>query len=381
MQTTPITNTSLPTEDSNETAEVQNTSAPSEDVSNYPSNDEGQTPLTPTGTDSTGATEDLLGSNANADVPLSGQEQLGNSVPENQPPTVDDRQKTLQETISKLDDLLMQFTFLDTNGDSALDYMEFDAYTEDSEGTEHVFKALDVDGNDVITRDEISNAIHVLQKQTTEATEDIPDDSSKGDVEPPINQGEDVPGTPAEPVTNGPTQYDEGTHQSNGSVPGSDIPAVVPPATGGLDNPDSTVSNTETPVTSPGEPTSGPDTDDGTDTDEKTAEAALSVLSGILKGFDGLDLNHDQRLSSYEFTLYFPKTDAMVTSIFSSLDADGDYFVTYQEMVHAVGLLSEMAPTEEATNYYPERPNYEQSQEPEDELADYLKNHGDNANF
>ena len=103
MQTTPITNTSLPTEDSNETAEVQNTSAPSEDVSNYPSNDEGQTPLTPTGTDSTGATEDLLGSNANADVPLSGQEQLGNSVPENQPPTVDDRQKTLQETISKLD--------------------------------------------------------------------------------------------------------------------------------------------------------------------------------------------------------------------------------------------------------------------------------------
>ena len=105
------------------------------------------------------------------------------------------------------------------------------------------------------------------------------------------------------------------------------------------------------------------------------------VYAGILKGFDGLDLNHDQRLSSYEFTLYFPKTDAMVTSIFSSLDADGDYFVTYQEMVHAVGLLSEMAPTEEATNYYPERPNYEQSQEPEDELADYLKNHGDNANF
>ena len=99
--------------------------------------------------------------------------------------------------------------------------------------------------------------------------------------------------------------------------------------------------------------------------------------TGILQRFDTLDLNGDRRLSSFEFSEYFPPgNNAMVMSIFSTLDADGNFFVTYQEIVNAVNALeSGTAPTEEGNK------DDDYTQDPEEELANYFNNPGEDTNF
>ena len=163
--------------------------------------------------------------------------------------------------------LLLHFSALDTNMNSALDYTEFVTYTGNSDGTEHAFQAMDLNGDNFVTQKEIEDTIQMLQSQSTEGTEDIPDEN-KGDLES-HNQGEDVPGTQAEPLlANG---HSEGTQQSDSNTP--DTGAVVPPPSASTDNPDLTVS---APTTTP----PPGDLNEGPDTDKKTNENALNMLSG-----------------------------------------------------------------------------------------------------
>ena len=154
------------------------------------------------------------------------------------------------------------------NEDSVLDYSEFIAYAGNSVATEHAFQAMDLNRDTYVTQKEIVDTIQMLQTQSTEGTEDIPDENS--DLES-HNQGEDVPGTQAEPIANGPTQYGEDTHQSDSNFPGSDTGTVLPPPSG---DPDLTVSAYTTPGDLYDAATPDPDAD------EETNENAVNMLSG-----------------------------------------------------------------------------------------------------
>ena len=101
-----------------------------------------------------------------------------------------------------------------------------------------------------------------------------------------------------------------------------------------------------------------------------------------MRRFYVLDVNNDQRLSGFEFSKFFPPgNDAMVMSIFNTLDTDGDYYVTYEEIVTAVDALESgtAAPTEES-NFYSESKDSDYTQDPEDELAHFLNHPGENTN-
>lgn len=98
-------------------------------------------------------------------------------------------------------------------------------------------------------------------------------------------------------------------------------------------------------------------------------------VAAILKNFDVLDINGDKRLNSSEFSAYFPGNDVMASSIFRALDTDGDNFVTNQEIVQSINMLDSVREEEDGWSV-------EESQNPEEELADYLHNDDDdNTNF
>lgn len=93
-----------------------------------------------------------------------------------------------------------------------------------------------------------------------------------------------------------------------------------------------------------------------------------------------MDFNNDDRLSSLEFSAHFVENSPTVASMFSYLDANGDFYVTAQEITNAIDALETGGDKEAATSapddekYSPEA--NDESQSPEEELADYLNGPG-----
>ena len=177
----------------------------------------------------------------------------------------------------------MQFSSLDMDHNSALSYFEFAVFAGESKASERVFKAMDLDKNHFVTKVEISDAIHMLEAQTTVGTEDIPDENNLDSN----NREEDVPGNLSMPITAHPTMddqssYGEDTHQFDGNTPESESTIPVPPPNSSVEStaPDTegtTAYTASTPVASPGDSaTPGP----SIEIDKDNAEAAINVLSG-----------------------------------------------------------------------------------------------------
>ena len=96
-------------------------------------------------------------------------------------------------------DLLGQFQLLDTDDDDALEYNEFATFSGDTVTTQQIFEAIDSDKDSRITYDEILDTIHILERQTTEATEDIPVDNSENHATSPYGEDEGPPDTLTQP--------------------------------------------------------------------------------------------------------------------------------------------------------------------------------------
>lgn len=94
------------------------------------------------------------------------------------------------------------------------------------------------------------------------------------------------------------------------------------------------------------------------------------VVAGILQVFDRLDIDNDGHLSRIEFSSYFKEDSPMVANIFNYLDHNKDLFVSYDEIASAIDGLQ--IGTDKQDDIKSE------SQSPEEELADYLQNPGDN---
>lgn len=94
-----------------------------------------------------------------------------------------------------------------------------------------------------------------------------------------------------------------------------------------------------------------------------------------------MDFNGDYRLSGVEFTSYFEENGPVVASMFSYLDANGDYFVTFQELTDAIDALAATKGDEEVVTSAPNGENdgsetVDESEDPEEELANYLHTPG-----
>lgn len=93
-----------------------------------------------------------------------------------------------------------------------------------------------------------------------------------------------------------------------------------------------------------------------------------------------MDFNNDNRLSSLEFATHFVENGPTVASMFSYLDTNGDYYVTVQEITSAIDGL-EIGEDKEVATSAPNGEEYspeanDESQTPEEELADYLNGPG-----
>lgn len=95
--------------------------------------------------------------------------------------------------------MLGQFHLLDTDHDGTLEYHEFAIFSGDTATTQQIFEAIDSDKDSSITYDEILDTIHVLERQTTEATEDIPVDNSENHATSPYSEDEGPPDTLTQP--------------------------------------------------------------------------------------------------------------------------------------------------------------------------------------
>jgi methyl-accepting chemotaxis protein/Ca2+-binding EF-hand superfamily protein len=365
-------------------------SSPADGSVNPPTNDEELdqfTPLSPIpspdgtqpGTDSTEATEDIPGSQSarNSSSTSSEQGPPSDSGQEYQPPTVEEQDRTLEDTIAKLNELLMQLPMLDSNGDGFLDYSEFAVFAGDTLATQKVFTAIDLNRDMVITGQEIMDTIQVVETQATGGTEDVP--SSTEDESTDVYTDDRFPGTQTEPALTEPTAPPGSSEYGDESSPYDDVPSVPVPETTSTDA-------TEADRVGPGTisvPTNGDVTGDsvGVASDDKIEKekGVLQILIGIQKSFATLDINADGLLDIYEFRLYFPRESDIVSSIFNSLDADADSFVTSDEIMDAISLLEDQLSTEEGEtpdNFFPED---ETEKSREEELANYL--HGENTNF
>ena len=139
-------------------------------------------------------------------------------------------------------DLLVEFTTLDADGDGALEYDEFSQYAGDTLRSRRVFGAMDTDGDQAITYEEIADTIQMLERQTTEGTEDFPietEDETTGDRFAVNTNEEETPGTPTRPhLLTEPTPPT--TFSESESEDGTLEPAGPQSATGPQTEPDTT---------------------------------------------------------------------------------------------------------------------------------------------
>lgn len=126
-------------------------------------------------------------------------------------------------------ELLVQFFTLDSNVDDALDYFEFSVFAGDTDSSQRIFFTMDSDHNSLLTYQEISDAIVMLEQQTTEGTEDTPD-SSESDSTGVYNEGESPGTTP--PLTSEQTAAtDYGPAATDQTVSKTQAPEMTSPDT------------------------------------------------------------------------------------------------------------------------------------------------------
>ena len=136
--------------------------------------------------------------------------------------------------------LLGRFSLLDVDGDNALEYYEFSEYSGDTPTAQHIFHAMDSDGDDLVTYSEIVDTIRVLEQQSTEGTEDVPVGNhpedrvttpyTDQDVIPPGTQTQPAEPTPLSVSENGPPGAGDGGPQTTDTD--HDTTGTVGPASG-----------------------------------------------------------------------------------------------------------------------------------------------------
>ena len=157
-------------------------------------------------------------------------------------------------------DIWKNFGFLDTDENSALDYAEFSSYIGDIESAQYIFQRVDTDSNEFLTRQEILNAVRVLEQLISESTE-APPDSTDSDSASPSDTTNTSAATNAGTVT---------TNSSNGD------PAVPVEPTLSYNTIDAETFSADS-------SNSDSDDNDGDEGATKQAQKALSMLSGMLK--------------------------------------------------------------------------------------------------
>ena len=157
-------------------------------------------------------------------------------------------------------DIWKNFGFLDTDENSALDYAEFSSYIGDIESAQYIFQRVDTDSDEFLTRQEILNAVRVLEQLISESTE-APPDSIDSDSASPSDTTNTSAATNAGTVT---------TNSSNGD------PTVPVEPTLSYNTIDAETFSADS---------SNSDSDDNDDDEgaTKQAQKALSMLSGMLK--------------------------------------------------------------------------------------------------
>ena len=88
---------------------------------------------------------------------------------------------------SFLVELLKSFYILDIDGNGSLNYYEFSSFTGDTNSARFAFEKMDGNSDRVLTQQELSRAVEVLEQQTTEGTEALPDSDTDVDSTKPVD--------------------------------------------------------------------------------------------------------------------------------------------------------------------------------------------------
>ena len=167
---------------------------------------------------------------------------------------------TLIACYSFLAEILKSFYSLDIDGNGSLDYYEFSSFTGDTKSARFAFEKMDGNSDRVLTQQELTRAVEMLERQTTEGTEALPDSDTDVDSTKPVGSPLSTDTAETQPVIPTGTPADAGPSPYGEQSGRTDV------------TPDSETGDSET----------GPESDHSENTISNNLQRTIDQLEGTL---------------------------------------------------------------------------------------------------